>query len=194
MPATLSITLRGGDALGKRFQEMSGRLSDLRPCGAAVVGVMRQGPGSVGEQFEQQSENSMAGRFPWLRTRDFGRRLAPVKTLHDKGKLESGWTGGLGSTTTVTQNSFAVGVDSSFPQARVFQSKGPTIVRPKKMGKRGRYKMGWYLGLQFGVWLSNARLLQGLVIQPRRVAINETMLARVRDKITRFAVTGQVAA
>jgi hypothetical protein len=195
MPALLHIELRGADSLGKKFSEMQARMADLRPVGGAVLAAMRRGPGSVDEQFERGVENSLTGTTAWQRKHDFGSRLAPTKTLVSGGQLRNDWTGvGANSTSGVTANSFTTGVGSGNAYAKVFQSQAPTIIKPKKRGAKGRYSMFWYLGMKFGVWLSNARLAQGFVIQPRRVAINETMLSRVRRPVTRFIVDGTTAA
>jgi hypothetical protein len=90
-----------------------------------------------------------------------------------------------------------VGVEASaFPQARVFQAKSATTVYPKKMGKRGRYAMGWLLGMKFGVWMSNARLQKGLKIEPRRFSLGPLVRDRVKQVFSQWILKGraQVAA
>lgn len=198
MPSTGLISLQfkpGPNSAGlPRFAAIEKRLGDLRPAGDAVLSAMRKGPGSVGAQFSAQAEDSLNGLRPWPKTHAFGRRPAPSRTLRDTGKLENAWTGGSGSVARVTPNSFAIGVDTGVvPYAGVFQSQTPTRVRAKKMGARGRYAMGWMLGMKFGVWLSNKRLEEGFLIQPRRVGVNKTMLGRVRNVLVSFVTRGTTA-
>ena len=87
--------------------------------------------------------------------------------------------------------SVAVGVNSHvFPHAAVFQSDLPTVVRAHKRGARGRLAMHWYLGMQFGAWISEERLLAGLTIQPRRVSLNEGIMGRATDIVLDYISEG----
>jgi len=102
--------------------------------------------------------------------------------------------GGAGGRQSITRNSFSVGVDAAqLPQARVFQAAGPTTVKAKKRGARGRYAMFWALLYEFGIAFSDKRLERGFVIQPRRVGINRRMLTRVRAAVRNYLVRGAAA-
>lgn len=190
----ISVNFNGKPGI-PRYDEIIARAADLSPASPRVFQAMRFAPGGgVATQYASQAEISMGGLLPWPKTHAFGTRPAPLRTLHESGALESGWLGGAGSISRATPNSFAIGVSAAaFPQARVFQAQGPTVIRPRKMGKRGRSAMAWRLGMLFGVWLSEERLRQGLVIQPRRVSINREMLRAVRAEIRSYLLGKQQA-
>ena len=189
----VSIQLRPGR--GRRFDEIRTRLQ--RPLagrgGTIVAQVMRKGEGSVAAQFKAETELLFrGGRSPWKRTQPFGRRAAPAKTLQRTGALRRAWTGdGPGSLTMTRANRVTIGVDTArFPQAAMFQRLGLTLVRPKQAGPRGRSAMGWFLGMRYGVWISEARLKRGLAIEGRRVSINPAMMKRVKVSLLDWIVTG----
>jgi hypothetical protein len=188
---------RGPRATAKRFDDIQRRLRRPMANGGAtiVAHIMRHGGGSVSRQFQTTTYiNRTGARIPWKRTKKFGRRPPPPRTLHRTGALERAWTGtGAGSFTRHTNTRVVIGVDrSKFPHASVFQTILPTIVRPKPpLGARGRHRMGWFLGMRFGVWLSNARLEQGLKIFPRRLGVNPEMTKRARVGLREFLITGK---
>ncbi len=187
-----------------RFEAIQRRLADLRPAGDAVIAAMRKGAAG---QFSAQAEDTLTGSRMWKRSHDFGNRKAPANTLDASGKLKGAWTGSAGATSRVTENSFAIGVDTGIvPYAAIFQSQTPTLIKPKSIGhstragklaavRRGRpirYAMFWKLGLTFGVWMSQARLEQGFLIQPRRVGVGRSMLTAVKGVLVGY-VTGRGA-
>lgn len=182
--ATIHAQLRLGP--GARYDDIRERAE--RGLFADGVGqqvadeVMRSGPGSVAEQFAAESEISPRGSSPWPATAPFGRRGMPERTLNMTGRLEAAWLGiGAGSITRLAPNAVTVGVDTQvMPHAAVFQSETPTVVRGRARGAGGRLAMFWYLGMQFGVWISEARLLAGLLIRPRRVSLNDQITGRAR--------------
>jgi hypothetical protein len=180
----------------RRFDEIRRRLE--RPLagggGTAVATVMRKGPGSVDAQFKAEAEFLFGGgRSPWKKTQRFGNRPAPRKTLQRSGALKRAWTGkGAGSITIRRANRVTIGVEGArFPQAPVFQSRATTIVRPRQMGKGGRTKMHWFLGLTYGVWISDERLRRGLELRPRRVSINPLMLKRASTALLDWVIRGR---
>jgi hypothetical protein len=183
----------------RRFDEIRRRLE--RPLagggGQAVAAAMRKGPGSVDAQFRAEAEFLFGGgRAPWKKTGRFGNRPPPRKTLQRTGALRRAWTGkGAGSITVTRANRVTIGVDGArFPQAPVFQRRGSTFVRPRQMGKGGRSKMHWFLGLTYGVWIPDSRLQQGLEIRPRRVSINPIMLDRAGAVLLDWIVRGKAPA
>lgn len=180
----------------RRFDEIRSRLE--RPLagggGAAVAAVMRKGRGSVDAQFKAEAEFLFGGgRASWKRTKRFGNRPAPRKTLQRTGALKRAWTGeGAGSLTITRSHRVRIGVDTArFPQAAVFQRLSSTLVRPRQMGKGGRTKMHWFLGLTYGVWISDSRLRQGLEIRPRRVSINPQMMHRASSALEAWIIRGK---
>ena len=191
--AGISVQLQPGRAAV--FEEIAKRLK--KPMaggrGRVVAQKMRQGDGSIGAQFRAESEITGTGRRRrWKRTRPFGNRSAPRRTLYGRGTYEGAWLGlRSGSLTIVRDRSVAVGVSTArYPQARVFQRLRPTIVRPRRMGPRGRWAMAWFLGLTYDVWLSNARLQRGLINYPRRVSLNPAMLRRAGVALREMLITG----
>ena len=166
----------------------------LQGGGAALIArAIRFGEGSIEEQFRTTSYYSQHGaRVPWKPTKPFGNRPPPKRTLHRTGALERAWLGqDPGSITRHTGNILQIGVSTAkFPHAGVFQKVSATLIRPKTMGKRGKYKMGWKLGLTYGVWISNRRLEMGLRIDPRRLGLSPRALQRANVVLRDFIISG----
>jgi len=181
----------------RRFDEIRSRLE--RPLagggGASVAAVMRKGRGSVDAQFKAEAEFMFGGgRAPWKKTKRFGTRPAPRKTLQRTGALRRAWTGtGAGSLTFKRPLSVRIGVDKArFPQAPMFQRHGSTFIRADKMGKGGRSKMHWFLGLTYGVWIPDSTLLgTGVEIQGRPVSINPQMMHRASSALEAWIIRGK---
>jgi hypothetical protein len=181
----------------RRFEEIRARLE--RPLagggGAAVAAVMRKGRGSVDAQFRAEAEFRFGGgRAPWKRTERFGSRPAPRKTLQRTGALKRAWTGeGAGSITRTRSHRVTIGVEKArFPQAPVFQRHGSTFIRADKMGKGGRSKMHWYLGLTYGVWIPDSKLrTTGVELVGRPVSINPQMLHRASSALEAWIIRGK---
>lgn len=191
MAATLDMSFKVQTALLKSMsQRVAVGLGS--PVGERAAAIMRLGPGSVGDQFAQQATHGEGGIAAWAPAKAFGNRAAPPKTLERSGGLRRGWTGrGPGGIVQVATDRVAVGVDASVFPAVVAQMHGATI-RPKRMGKRGRSAMGWFLGMTYGVWLSEERLRRGLVIPARPVAVNLAMSGRVAKLIATYVTTGKL--
>lgn len=158
-----------------------------RSVGDGLAGVMRQGPGSTGDQFARQTEMSMRASFFWRKTQPFGNRPAPARTLHQTGALEAAWTGrGPGARTIHRANGVAIGVDPvRFPQAATLQRSGVTARRitPKARG---------YVRHAFGVNLRRDKT--HFYIQGRPVSVNPLMLDRARKVLVRYFLKGEGAA
>lgn len=157
--------------------------------GAALAEAIQRGRNcaSVEEQFRRQTEIGRGVTLPWKRTRPFGTRPAPARTLHATGALEAAWTGrGAGSVVHFTGRSVSVGVDRvQFPQVTVFQRRSPTLIRVTP-------KMRMFLGMEFGVWLRSATT--SITVDPRRVAINGQILDRARRIVTSYFLRGEAVA
>ncbi len=196
LPGVVSLHLVEGRA--KIFIDIRKRMkAPMKGGGGLVVAhIMRQGPGSVDDQFKQSSEFTDTGaQIPWKKTQPFGNRPAPAKTLIRTGRLRAAWTGrGAGALTRITAKRVMIGPDPKrFPQAGMFQRIGWTIIRPKKMGKGGRTKMHWFLGMTYGVWISEARLKRGLRIEGRRVGVNPKMMKRASVALRDFLISGNAS-
>jgi hypothetical protein len=161
---------------------------------AAIAAMRRGGAGSFAQQFAVESEWGMSGQKSWPKTKDFGTRKAPPKTLGG-GPLQAAWLGGAGSLETVEQGgrAIAVGVSgSALPYAGVFQRTGPTIIRAKRKTKSGQYAMRIFLGLTFGVWITNDKAELGMVVMPRRLGVNRLMLGRIVELIVKDTVAASL--
>jgi len=179
----------------KRFQDMKKRMKQpfAGGGGTLVARAMRYGDDSIEEQFRTTTYMTRRGaRVPWKPTQPFGRCKPPKRTLHRSGALERAWLGhDPGSITRWSGNRLQIGVSTArFPQAGVFQKVSMTLIRPKKMGKRGRYAMAWALGMRCGVWLSNRRLEMGLQVQPRRLGLPPAMIRRANSTLLHFIING----
>lgn len=169
------------------------------PCagasGEAMLDIMRHGEGSIAEQFASTTEYTLSGSNPWPQTLAFGALEPPSSTLHRSGDLMGAWTGEAGSISEVTDNRVETGVSgAAFPDAHVFQSETPTKIVPTARNIRGGLAMQSFLGLNFNVWLTAERLLQGLVIMPRRVGIGSVMYNRLVSHVENWIVNGRVGA
>ena len=149
--------------------------------GRASIEAVRFGPGGFARQFADEAEYYNQTKTPWPRTQPFGSRPAPSKTLVGKGRLRAAWLGGSGAIGKIEFGKrITVGVSgASVPYAGVFQSDIPTIVRAKKKTKSGQYAMRIFLGLTFGVWITNDKAKLGMVIRPRRVNVNREMVLNI---------------
>lgn len=174
----------------KRFAEIRARMQAPLPGAVTeqlATGMRRGGAGSVEDQYRRQAEMSQDASFPWKRTRAFGSRRAPSRTLHDTGALEAAWTGrGAGSVTRHLPHGVEIGVDSRlFPQAIVFQRRRVTVIPVTA-------KSRMYLGLTFGVWLRKST--RQLHVEPRRVGVNRGMTRRGRSTVGRYFLHGETSA
>jgi hypothetical protein len=182
---------------GRRFEDIKKGMKSpfLGDGGTAAAKAMRRGPGSIEAQFKAQAEfPRRGGRVPWKRTKAFGNRRPPAKTLQRTGALMRAWTDqGPGALTIKGRRKIAVGVDSArFPQAVVFQRQRDTLIRAKTIGAQGRYAMHWYLGMHLGVWISQRRLRAGLRIVPRRVSVNPDMMENVGNAVAKHLAGGAI--
>ena len=134
--------------------------------GLQVAKIMRTGPKGVYRQFVDQTEYRGTSAIPWARTKPFGKKPAPRKTMLGSGLYRSAWMGGAGGTERITSTSVEIGVDRGlFPQARIHQSRSAkTKIKPT-------VRMRWFLGLTYGVWLSKATMRKGITIARRRVSV-----------------------
>lgn len=149
-----------------------------------VVGVIRRGKDSLAVQYGRQTTIGFSGNTKWPKTKPFGTKPAPAKTLQGSGALRAAWLGeGPGSLESVSSDgsTLTVGVDTGMlTYAAVHQSATPTVVKanPANRSKDGRLKMFWKLALTFGVYVSEEKLLAGFTIPPRRLALNAAILTR----------------
>lgn len=143
--------------------------------GKQAVRLLRTGTRGISDQFKDQTEYRGAQAIPWERTKDFGTRKAPRKTMQATGDYRAAWLGGTGSVENISQNAIEIGVDrGDFPRVAIHQGSAPSVkVFPKKRAKGGKdWAMRFFLGLTYGVWLTKARLEKGLKIPRRRLSVS----------------------
>lgn len=170
------------------------------PCGPVVVdSVMRRGPGSVEDQFGRSATALRSGGWwRWPPVIQFGSRAPGPSPLVQTGAYRAAWLGGSGGVSRVSAKSVAVGVSlRRFPGASAHQ-KDPgatTRIRAKRMSRDGKTTaMRLYLGLTFGVWISDRKLLgEGLSVPARPVRIGRVMIERAAEFMRRYLLTGRVA-
>lgn len=129
----------------------------------------------IRDQFTAQAEMRGAGTTAWAKSKPFGTKKAPNRTMQGSGDYRRAWLGGAGSTETVSANSVTIGVEREiFPQVSIHQGpRTSTTVFPKRRTKGGRdWKMRLFLGMTYGVWMSKARIEKGLKILRRRLSVS----------------------
>lgn len=170
------------------------RASDLSPALQNIPPLIRA---SVAREFSGGYWASPAGDVPWRPTQPFGTRDVVGTMISTGALRTALTTGGGGGFTRFEGNSVSVGVDGEvFPYASILRggsaviSTEPLTIKPiakisrsnrtrdRKRDASGRFKEGpvsyvrqfkmwWYLGLTFGVWLSEAKLREGIKLYPR---------------------------
>jgi hypothetical protein len=192
------------------------RISNPGPMLKAAVPLIRD---SAAREFLSQSWFAPNGAVrPWTPTQPFGDRLGggdskgpgkgTKKTMIDSGGLFEAIQGtGPGSVVVITANRVSVGVDlSAFPYAPILRGGvgadidlSPAVIRPtKKVAGAGgsfvrQWAMFWFLGLTFGVWLSEAKLREGIVL-PRRpyLTANPALTKRLAAMAERYLLQGRI--
>jgi hypothetical protein len=160
------------------------RLNDLRPALEAMPKIMREGEGSIADQFARQATLEANGRVRnWPRTRAFGTDKPGSAGLLRSGKYVAAWLGkGAGSYTAITSNSVAIGVSPAmFPQEVVFQKDGPTRISVTR-------KMRGYLAAAKGVHLRATTT--SLTLEPRAFRANPVMVRRARQVALNYVING----
>lgn len=168
----------GASVLGKPFAETRG---------LQAAKILRVGTRGVYRQFVDQTEYKLNQAIPWARTKPFGTRKAG-KTMLGSGLYRGAWLGAAGAITRITPASVEVGVSRSlFPQVAIHQGKRSVVtIKPKARTKGGKdWKMRFFLGLTYGVWMSKARLARGLKVPRRRVSVSSDVRKAVGKMISK---------
>lgn len=176
----IASRLRGGKSVLER------PLLDSR--GKQAVKLLRFGTKGISDQFKDQTEYRGSGSTPWDKTQPFGTRKAPRKTMQASGNYRAAWLGGAGGLENISANAIEIGVDrGQFKQVAIHQGSAASVkVFPKSRTKGGKdWKMRFFLGLTYGVWLTKKRLEMGLKIPRRRLSVSSDV---------RNAVAGMVKA
>lgn len=190
MAKFLSVRRQAFANLGKRVRAAKQVVEKplLESRGVRAAKILRFGNKGISDQFKDQTEYRGGQAIPWERTKDFGTRKAPRKTMQAQGDYRASWLGGAGSLETISANSVTIGVDRGLhPQVAIHQGSASSVrVYPKKRTKGGKdWAMRFYLGLTYGVWLTKKRIEMGLKIPRRRLSLSNDV---------KKAVAGMVAA
>lgn len=175
--------------VGAGQQVMAKPLSSTR--GQEALKILRFGAKGVRAQFGDQTEYRGNSSIPWVKGHDFGTRKAPAKTMQGSGAYRSAFLGGAGAITEITANSVRIGVNAGkFPQVRVHQGAyGSRRIKPKQKvtsgRNKGQWKMRFFLGLTYGVWMKNSTLSKGLKLPRRRVSVSSTVRRNVAKYLRR---------
>lgn len=202
MAIRFSVVGGRGRSFAKRIENMKTRMVNPfndPALAAQTVTRLRRG---VGLQFTRETYMNGAASIPWPKTKPFGnrklgktlagpklRRAWTGKSGHSvqsvTGKTVSIGVRGLREAEVFQRNTAAVVYPKKFADPRK-----PLRLRGKKKGQRiavrgkaakaeaerrarvPQYAMRFLLGMKYDVWISNARLRQGLVIEPRRVGVS----------------------
>lgn len=180
----ISVTTGGGfRKLATRVQGTSRIVANPfgEDRGQQAAKIMRTGTKGVYRQFVDQTEYRLNTSSPWARTKPFGSRKAG-KTMLGSGSYRSAWLGGAEAITQITPVSVEIGVESNiFPQVKIHQgSRTSVTVKPKARTRGGKdWKMRFFLGLTYGVWMSRKRIEQGFKIPRRRVSVSSAVRKEV---------------
>lgn len=173
------------------LREMSERVggSQREPLQATVAAFR----GLIREEFDREFWRPPSGPpRPWERTKAFGNRPPPAKTLHRRGALRRAWLGrGAGAIEVYGQRSVTVGVAGSIiPYAAVHRG-GPGRVRAADARRPFRIRvtrrMRGYLAAALGVYL---RRTTTHIEIPRRphASINPELTTRINAIWSAWAV------
>jgi hypothetical protein len=180
--------------------QVTARLANLAPAMPACVAELRASPR---REFAAKAWfPPSGGAVAWKPTVPFGTTDVVHPPLVRSGAYREAWGGGAGSITRVSPSGAVIGVSGgAFPYAAVLRggagseiSLEDTIIRPKRRsaGKRGGTAMKWFLGLTFGVWISEARLAEGLHIPPRPHATDNPFLRfRLKGVLRAYVLDGR---
>lgn len=194
MGELISIRMAQGSSPAERWHELLKRSEDLRPAHDGALATMRNGgEGSTFDQASSQAERTRGGAvLPWKRTQPFGRRPMPIRTLLASGRYRAAITSKAAGTIEIREpHRVGFTLDPTvFPQWRIFQASSPTVIRAKSAhrARNGRLAMQIFLGLTYGVWIREAKLLEGLIVEPRRISTNHPMRRRVAEVYRAYLV------
>lgn len=160
------------------------KASEWKAAAPAVFKAAREGPRGVSDQFRSSTgyfANNTSKR--WEKTKAFGNKPAPTRTLIRSGSYRDAWMGrNAGSIERYSNGRFELGVDPTlYPQVTVFQKQSPTRIRVTQA-------MRGFLGWMFGVHLR--KTTKAIVVPERPVGVSAEMAARAAQAVKKF-ILGQ---
>ena len=159
--------------------------------GFQAQGIIRnRSRGSIDEQF------ASGGLGTWAPRKPFGARPGSASPMNRTGAYRRAWTkAGPASVTIYGEKNLTIGVDSIiFPMMAAHQSGARSFrVRASARTSKGRLKMQMLLGLTYGVWMPEAKLIAGLEIPTRPVRMTQGIEASLSRELARYLATGRKA-
>lgn len=168
--------IRGSSLLPKIANRVSNLpMSDLAQAWRAVIS----------EEFANQVWYTKGGsRKPWQRTRPFGTRPSPSRTLQASGALRRAWTGGVGSINRISKDRVVLGVSASlFPQAALLRGGGGENIRTTPTRIRVTPRMRGAIRYKYGVNLKQSTKTISVTPRPHATS-NPEIRSRFRAIVT----------
>lgn len=187
--------------------------------GKAVAGIIRTGKGSLEEQIRRRAFIDEAGGVhPWSEPRYVRGALPEAAAARERILWDAALGRSAASITRIEANRVAISVDerqvgaasaqlgnkivSSVPYF-TFVTGGFNIrrssalaqpVKPSRSRRnfpQARWAMWWFLGLTYGLWLSDAGLKRGIPTPPKNLGISPEVRRRALDSVLRYISTGR---
>lgn len=187
--------------------------------GRSVASVIRTGPGSLEEQINRRTFIDESGTgHPWVEPR-YVRGSLPEPALARERILWDAALGRSGAAITrIEPNRVAISVDerqvgqsaaglgnrivSSVPYFNFVTGgfnarRSSALAQPVKPSRsmrtfpQAKFAMWWFLGLTYGLWLSDAALKRGIPTPPKNLGITPVVRKRALDNVLRYIGTGQ---
>lgn len=180
MASLLNIIVTRDNQLG----QIADRLDDPRELHEANLFLWRS---FIFEEFTKGGWfRPQGGVQSWPKTKPFGNRQAPLRTLVRSGRLLGAWMGrGPGSIERVTEDGFEFGVDTNaLPYAPVHRPSEPSATafgQVTKIFVRRRQRI--FLGLQFGVWLRRSTRFLRVPARPHATSHPRAVESMVRNAL-----------
>ena len=156
------------EVIAKNIKELDPRLINFRSSKLKKaagydphkvgVSLLRK---DVGRQFDKGGYYER-GRFKaWDKTKKFGTRPAPRRTMESSGRLRGAWEGGSGGFSQVGKRSVTVGVNSARVKYADIQHQGG-FIRARRTSKAGGKRMFWKLLFSFKVAMPGGPHMKGV--------------------------------
>lgn len=187
--------------------------------GKAVADIIRTGPGSLEEQIRRRTFIDETGAsHPWVEPRHVRGVLPAPAQARERILWDAALGRSAAAITRIQDNRVAISVDerdvgrasanlgnkivSSVPYFNFVTGgfnarRSPALAQPVKPSRsrrtfpQARWAMWWFLGLTYGLWLTDASLKRGIPTPPKNMGITPTGRKRALDSVLRYVATGK---
>lgn len=187
--------------------------------GAAIAKAIRTGEGSLEEQIRRRTFIDERGAsHPWTEPRYVRGDLPEPAAARERVLWDAALGRSGASITRIKDNSVAISVDEarvgqsaaalgnkivssvpyfSFVTGGFNQRRTAATAQPVKPSlsranfPQARWAMWWFLGLTYGLWLTDAALKRGIPTPPKNMGISPAVRRRALDSVLRYIATGQ---